>query len=177
MVVCNKTYFSHALDRKFWQNFKKITFCKLTICHAISINVYIFSNRSIWFKVPIRPIDTNCNFIWWIEFGSCLSPIGWIELHRNACYEEIEEIMWSVSFYPVTVNGWMFSEPLLVNFLWKMYKYCIHFRTESESHHRHLYLGIFSQIFLKVNFEKKMQKNPTFLHWKEISQFWLLSTK
>ena len=25
---------------------------------------------SILFKVPFRPVDTNSNLIWWIEFGS-----------------------------------------------------------------------------------------------------------
>ena len=46
---------------------------------------YIFPNWSIWFKMPIRHVDTNCNDIWWIELGSRKSPIGWLELHRNVC--------------------------------------------------------------------------------------------
>ena len=45
-----------------------------------------FSNWSNWFKVPIRPIDTNCSEIWWIQFGSRKSSICQIELYRNVCY-------------------------------------------------------------------------------------------
>ena len=33
--------------------------------------------------IPIRPVDTYCNEIWWIEFGSHELHIGWIEFYIN----------------------------------------------------------------------------------------------
>ena len=38
--------------------------------HFNKLCIYIF-NWFVWFKVPIRLVDTNCNEIWWVEFGSC----------------------------------------------------------------------------------------------------------
>ena len=40
-----------------------------------STNIWHISNWRNLFKVPIRPIDTNCNLILWIDFGAYRSLI------------------------------------------------------------------------------------------------------
>ena len=73
-----------------------------------------FSNWSIWFKVSIRSVDTNCIEKSWIEFCTVISlyiltsPLtGWIELYENAGMISVTGLksivdLWSAMEY----NGW-----------------------------------------------------------------------
>ena len=67
------------------------------MCPILRSIICSFLNWSTWFKEPIKLVDTNYNEIWWIKFG--LSPIGWMELYRNACYV--------VQFWEILAKLWV----------------------------------------------------------------------
>ena len=60
----------------------------LGVWHCLSFQwMCSFSNLPIWFKVSIRTLHTNCNEIWWIDFGWRKSSIGLTDLYWNICDE------------------------------------------------------------------------------------------
>ena len=61
--------------------------CVCPLCDKAAYH-NVFRIKSLSFKVPVIPIDTNCNLIWWIKLGSHSSPIGGIELLKNVCYNQ-----------------------------------------------------------------------------------------
>ena len=43
--------------------------------------MYIFELIYITFEVVIRPIETNCNPIWWVDFGDGSHWLAWDQLY------------------------------------------------------------------------------------------------
>ena len=66
-----------------------------------STNIWHISNWRNLFKVPIRPIDTNCNLILWIDFGAYRSLIEWKEIMR----------VYVLSSFTETGSRWFCEKP------------------------------------------------------------------